>query len=216
MDNIISRLRNHYIPLLSLACIAEIVFSFILTPRDTITFAAQSTGYISITLLAFSFVIGPVTLLMKKKNPLSTYFRRDIGIVGGVLAVVHSATGLFVHLRGKPWLYFLVKTHDGYAVRLDSFGLGNYTGLFSALIIIILILTSNDLMFRKLNPSGWKNVQRSSYLMFILAIIHCFFYRHVKAHPGLIYSFYIPLLSVVFLFQITGVWLTLTRKQKKL
>jgi methionine sulfoxide reductase heme-binding subunit len=213
MDSTIQRFRNHYIPVLVLSGVTSIIFSFIFTTRDTITFITQITGYISLTILAFSFVIGPVNLLLKNKNPVSTYFRRDIGTIGGALAVVHSATGLFVHLRGKPWLYFSIKSDNGYAVRLDHFGLANYTGLISALIIIFLIITSNDFMIRILNVTKWKNIQRLSYLMFILALIHCYFYRVGKTNATPLYSFYMPMFSLVLVLQMIGIWLTLNRKK---
>lgn len=37
------------------------------------------------------------------------------------VVIVHSITGLFVHLRGTPWKYFFTKNEDGYLVRLDKF-----------------------------------------------------------------------------------------------
>src|SRR5450631_4205630 len=117
------RLKKHYIPLISLTIIAGLIFYIYRGKRDIITFIAQSTGYISLLILAILLIIGPINLLLKYKNPISTYLRRDIGILGGSLAVIHSITGLFVHLRGKMWLYFL---NDAKHVRLDNFGLANY------------------------------------------------------------------------------------------
>lgn len=205
------RLKKHYLPLLSLVLIAGVIFYFEWTNRDAITFITQATGYISIIILSISLIIGSVNLLLKHKNPISTYLRRDISIIGGALAVIHSITGLFVHLRGKTWLYFLNKTDHGYSIRLDNFGLANYTGLISALIIILLIIISNDYLLKKLNPTKWKNIQRLSYLMFILIIIHCYYYRIGKENLNLIFWFYIPLFTIVLTFQIIGVWLKLTR-----
>jgi sulfoxide reductase heme-binding subunit YedZ len=151
--------------------------------------------------------------LFKNINPVSTYLRRDISIIGGSLAIIHSIAGLFVHLRGTTWLYFLNKTEDGYHVRLDNFGLANYTGLISALIIILLLLTSNDYLLKKLNPTRWKNIQRSSYVMFILIIIHCYYYRIGREDPNLIYLFYLPLFAVILIFQMIGVWLKVTKNK---
>lgn len=205
------RLKKHYLPLLSLVLIAGVIFYFEWTNRDAITFITQVTGYISIIILSISLIIGSVNLLLKHKNPISTYLRRDISIIGGALAVIHSITGLFVHLRGKTWLYFLNKTDHGYSIRLDNFGLANYTGLISALIIILLIIISNDYLLKKLNPTKWKNIQRLTYLMFILIIIHCYYYRIGKENLNLIFWFYIPLFTIVLTFQIIGFWLKLTR-----
>ena len=215
MNETILRVKKHYLPLLSLVLIAGLIFYFKRANRDTITFITQATGYISIIILSISLIIGSVNLLLNHKNPISTYLRRDISIIGGALAVIHSITGLFVHLRGKTWLYFLNNTDHGYSIRLDNFGLANYTGLISALIIILLIIISNDYLFKKLNPTKWKNIQRLSYLMFILILIHCYYYRIGKENLNLIFWFYIPLFIVVLTFQIIGVWLKLTENKNK-
>jgi methionine sulfoxide reductase heme-binding subunit len=207
MNNIALRFKKHYLPLVSLVFIVGLIFYFNRANRNTITFITQASGYISLIILAFSLLIGPKNLLLKTKNPVSSYFRRDISIVGGTLAVLHSITGLFVHLRGKTWLYFLDKNENGYSIRHDNFGLANYTGLISALIIILLLLTSNDYLIKKLNPSNWKNLQRLSYLMFILILIHCYYYRIGKENLTIFYVLYIPLITVVLTFQIIGVWL---------
>lgn len=212
MDEIILRLKKHYFPLLTLVFFAVLFFYFNRGNRNIITFITQASGYISIIILSISLIIGSISLLFKKINPVSTYLRRDISIIGGTLAIIHSIAGLFVHLRGKTWLYFLNKTEDGYQVRLDNFGLANYTGLISAAIIILLLITSNDYILKKLKPTRWKNIQRSSYIMIILIIIHCYYYRIGREDPILIYSFYLPLLSIILVFQMIGVWLKVTKK----
>jgi sulfoxide reductase heme-binding subunit YedZ len=206
------RLKKHYLPLLVLVSITGLFFYVNRSNRNTITLITQASGYISLIILSVSLVIGPVNLLLQKSSPVSTYFRRDLAIIGGILAVVHSIAGLFVHLRGKTWLYFLNETEKGYIVRLDHFGLANYTGLLSALIVILLLITSNDYLLRRLNPARWKNIQRFSYLMFILIIIHCYFYRIGKSNLSLIYWFYLPIFIIVFIFQMAGVWLKIKAK----
>ena len=203
------RLKKHYIPLISLIIIAGLIFYIYRGKRDAITFITQTSGYISLLILTVSLIIGSLNLLLKYKNPISTYLRRDIGISGGILAVVHSITGLFVHLRGKMWLYFL---NDAKHVRIDNFGLANYTGLISALIIILLLITSNDYFLKKLNPQKWKNVQRLSYLMFILIAIHCYFYRIDKDNLNIFFWFYIPLFTTVLILQIFGVYQNLSSR----
>jgi len=236
MNETIARLKKHYLPLLSLVLIAWVIFYIGWANRDTITFITQATGYISIIILSISLIIGPVNIFLKIKNPISTYLRRDISIIGGILALIHSIAistylrrdisviggilalihsiaGLFVHLRGNNWQYFLNKTEFGYSIRTDNFGLANYTGLISALIIILLLITSNDYLLKKLNSTNWKNIQRLSYLMFILAIIHCFYYRIVKGNLNLIYSLYIPLFIIVLTFQMIGMRLKLTKQK---
>ncbi len=118
MDEIILRLKKHYFPLLTLVFFAVLFFYFNRGNRNIITFITQASGYISIIILSISLIIGSISLLFKNINPVSTYLRRDISIIGGSLAIIHSIAGLFVHLRGKTWLYFLNKTEDGYHLTL--------------------------------------------------------------------------------------------------
>lgn len=213
MNNITLRFKSHYLPFISLVLIAGLILYFKWPNRDIITYITDVTGYLSIVGIAISLIIGSVNLLLNYKNPISTYFRRDLGITAGTLAVIHSITGLFVHLRGKNWQYFFTKTEHGYSIRLDDFGLANYTGLISALIIILLLITSNDYLFRKLNSTNWKIIQRFSYAMFILAIIHSVYYRIVTNNTNLIYYLYLPLFIFVLLFQLIGLRLKLLEQR---
>ena len=211
MNNLKERFKIHYLPLLSIVLIASLIFHHSWPNRDTITFITGSTGYISLILITTSLLIGPFKMLFKRLNPISTYFRRDIGITGGVLAVIHSVAGLFVHLRGNNWQYFLTKSEAGYSIRLDDFGLANYTGLISGLIIVILLMTSNDFSFRKLNPVVWKNIQRLTYLAFIFAIIHSVYYKVVQTNLDLVWYLYLPLLIFVLIFQMVGIRMKLRK-----
>lgn len=206
------RLKKHYIPLALLILAAGYIFYLNRGRRDTIAFISHSTGLISLVLLSISLIIGPLNLLLKRKNPLSTYMRRDISITGGVLAIIHSVFGLFVHLRGKPWLYFVKKTGEGYSLRFDNFGIANDTGLISALIIIVLLITSNDYYFKKLKQGRWKNIQRFSYIMFLLTLVHCYFYNIGKSNKDSLYFFYIPLVAILLVSQFTGMWLHSSRR----
>ncbi len=157
-------------------------------------------------------MIGPINIILNRHNPTSSYFRRDISISAGILTIIHSGFGLFAHLRGNMWQYFLNKTEQGYAIRLDNFGIANYTGLLSTFFIIILLVTSNNYSIKKLKANIWKNIQRFAYLMFVLAIIHVIYYRIVLDGIVLIYYLYIPLLSIVIVFQISGIFLRLRGK----
>lgn len=210
MNIIKSRFSKHYFPLISVTILVGIILHNVWPKKDFITLITDVSGYIAIVLLSISLIIGAINVVMKRKNPVSSYFRRDIGISGGILAVIHSTTGLFVHMRGNMWQYFSVQTSTGYKIRLDDFGIANYTGLLSALLVVALIVTSNDYFILKLRATKWKNFQRLSYLMFILAIIHVVYYR--LNNPGLVYSFYLPMVACVLALQISGFTIRIKNK----
>jgi sulfoxide reductase heme-binding subunit YedZ len=207
-DSIQIRFRIHYIPML----VVSIIFCFIFyvfrsPPLTTIPFITYTSGYLSIFLIALSMLLGPVNLILKQKNPISSYIRRDIGIFGGILGVVHSVVGLFMHFTGKPWLYFVKEVEDGFSIRFGNFGLANYTGLLGFLILIFLLVISNDYFLVKYKAVKWKNLQRFTYLLFLLVIAHSVFYRLNAEKEDLILYLYLPLFLVILIFQFIGIWL---------
>lgn len=129
-------------------------------------------------LLAATLWIGPYNLLRGRRTPLSTDLRRDIGLWAGLIGLTHAVVGQCVHLRGRPWLYY-VYGKSGHIVpfRHDLFGWANYTGLFGSLILLALFATSNDLSLRALGTPQWKKLQRWNYGCFGLAAVHTLLYQ---------------------------------------
>jgi len=206
------RLRIYYMPMLAMSIIFCLVFYIFRKPAlSIIPFITITSGYLSILLLTVSLLLGPVNLILKRKNPVSTHIRRDIGIYGGILGVIHSLFGLFVHFTGRPWLYFVEETGKNFKIRGGYFGLANYIGLLGVLIIMLLLIISNDYFLERLKAAKWKKLQRLAYLVFILVIAHSIFYRLNANKEDLIIFFYIPLFLLVLLFQLIGIRLA-TRK----
>jgi sulfoxide reductase heme-binding subunit YedZ len=173
-----SRLWRHHLPLALLS--AAIVWLFYVTRPydDIITRLSFSTAWPALVLLTVTLAIGPWRVLTRKSSALSVDLRRDIGIWAGILGVLHAGVGQCVHLRGRPWLYYAYeKTQEHLVpVRHDIFGFSNFTGLFAALILLALLVTSNDASLRKLGLPGWKSLQRWNYVCFGLTVLHTFGY----------------------------------------
>ena len=64
--------------------------------------------------------------------------------------------------------------------RHDLFGLANYTGVLSALLIIAPLATSNDLSFRAFGSRKWKELQRLNYAAFALVAVHSIAYLEIE------------------------------------
>jgi len=90
---------------------------------------------------------------------------------------------------------------------LNSFGLGNWTGLLAIVIVAGLLTISSDLALRTLKAPTWKWLQRLNYATFALVVLHAFFYgallRVTSPFTGLL------LLSVIAVSvgQALGIWL---------
>ncbi|HQS22879.1 MAG: hypothetical protein B7Y11_01605 [Sphingobacteriia bacterium 24-36-13] len=141
----------------------------------------MSTAYVSLLLLGLTLVTGPVNLLLRRRNPVSTDLRRDIGIWGGIIGLAHVAIGWQVHM-GNMLLYFFKedKIAKELILRSDLFGFANYTGLIGAIILVMLLALSNDLTLRKFKAPRWKYWQRWNYVFYLLVIIHAIAYQVIE------------------------------------
>jgi sulfoxide reductase heme-binding subunit YedZ len=172
----LNRLWRHHLPLglANAAC----AWALYVTRdySDVLTRLSFATAYPALALLAVTLIIGPWRTLSGRPNTLSIDLRRDIGIWAGILGLVHAGLGQFVHLRGRPWLYYIYEKWNVMPVRYDMFGFSNYTGLIAALLLLALLATSNDASLRKLGLRDWKGLQRWNYACFGLTALHTFGY----------------------------------------
>ncbi len=177
------RLWRHHLPLLLLS-FASVAALYSTRPYpDVLSRASFATAYAALALLAATLLLGPWNLLRKQTNPISSDLRRDVGIWAGILGIVHTGVGQCVHLRGKPWLYYVYgpqEHHHTFPMRHDLFGLANYTGAIGVLILAALLATSNDYSLRKLHTRPWKKLQRWNYAAFGLVAVHTFAYHGVE------------------------------------
>ncbi len=165
---------RHHLPLFLVSFLLTAALYLTRPYRDVISRSSFATAYPALLLLAATLATGPWNVLRKRRNPVSSDLRRDLGIWAGILALAHSATGQMVHLRGRPWLYYVYEHPARHTLpfRHDLFGVSNDTGLASALVVIALLATSNDYSLRRLGTPQWKRLQRWNYAAFALAAIH--------------------------------------------
>lgn len=176
---LVHRLWAHHLPLASVSALAVWLLYVTRPYRDTITRLSFATAYPALLLLALTLAIGPWNILRGQRMPVSSDWRRDAGIWAGILSLVHTAVGQNVHLRGRPWLYYVYakREHHSFPVRHDWFGLANYTGAIGALLVLMLLATSSDYALRALGTPGWKQLQRWNYAAFALVGVHTLAYQ---------------------------------------
>jgi sulfoxide reductase heme-binding subunit YedZ len=176
-----SRLLRHHLPLFLLSAASAAALYFTRPYPDVLTRLSFSTAYPAIVLLGFTLLTGPWNILRSRVNPVSSDLRRDTGIWAGVLGIVHTAIGQCVHLRGRPWLYYVYGPQEHHhGLRHDVFGFANYTGALSVLLLALLLATSNDWSLRRLGTPGWKTLQRWNYAVFALAAAHAIGYLVIE------------------------------------
>lgn len=181
------RLIQHHLPLLAI-CAGAVACIYATRPyKDVWMKASFATAYPALILLVATLAIGPLNVLLRRRNPVSVDLRRDVGIWAGILAVAHTAIGQNVHLRGRPWLYYVYQHWSRHAlpVRHDVFGMSNYSGALCTLLVTLLLATSNDYSLRKLGAVEWKKLQRWNYAAFALLAIHALGYEEGIEHQKL-------------------------------
>jgi sulfoxide reductase heme-binding subunit YedZ len=52
----------------------------LLASRSFVQRFTVATGYLATGLLALTLLIGPANLLLRRRNPVSSYLRRDVGM----------------------------------------------------------------------------------------------------------------------------------------
>lgn len=176
---------------------------FIVESKQAMFRWSMATAYAGLTLIGLSLIIGPMNVLRGRPSPLHTSLRRDIGIWGGILGLVHTVVGLQVHMGGRFWLYFVFPIEENLPVpmvRYDFFGLANYTGLGVSLVLALLLCLSSNAALTKLGSHRWKSLQRWNYAGFALLIVHGAVYQLVeKRTVGYVLVFATAVLLVVAL-----------------
>jgi methionine sulfoxide reductase heme-binding subunit len=176
------RLLTHHLPLLAASALSVSALYFTRPYRDVLSRASFATAYPALLLLALTLLLGPWKLLRNQRQPVSDDLRRDIGIWAGILGILHAIVGQCVHLRGRPWLYYVYERRSKHVfpLRHDLFGAANHTGAIATLLLIALLATSSDYALRAMGTPGWKKLQRWNYAIFGLTVIHAFGYQSIE------------------------------------
>src|SRR4051812_15802724 len=126
--------------------------------KDLLTHWSFGTAYTAIALLTLTLAIGPINVLRGSRQPVSSDFRRDVGLWACYWSLSHTIVGLQVHLRGRMSEYFFYPGDKWLPsrVRLDMFGLANEAGLIAGIIVLMLAAISNDWSLRRLGAGAME------------------------------------------------------------
>ena len=178
---------------------------------------AVSTGYVSLILLVVTLSIGTLNLTLKRKNPVNINFRRDVGIWCGVTGTFHGLISFTLYNSGNLIAYFLTKSANGsYSLDFNLSNFSNITGVLAGLIMLMLLLTSNNMSMRYLKGKSWKFLQRFNYPLFILVVVHTIGYLVLNMRE----SFFTFLLTALVIFtimaQLIGIIITIQRENNQI
>ena len=144
----------------------------------------RAVGDMSFVLIALSMMIGPLSRLSKIARSAIPW-RRELGIHGVMLAVTHTIIILVGWVEWDLIRLFGYVIHPQtklYVMLLHGFGLSNIIGIIALVYGIVLALSSSDWVQKVLGGSVWKFLQQSSYVLWMLIIVHTayFLYLHFQ------------------------------------
>ena len=207
------RLLRHHVPIAILSALLIVaIFALIPSPNDKFRLS-MATAYTGLLLLGATLLTGPLNVLLKRANPVSTDLRRDIGVWSAIVIAVYVVVGVQIHM-GNALLYFFTQEYAGAPLiwRTDIFGLANDTGLVASLVILMLLALSNDLSLRLLGKGKWKNLQRLSYLGFWLVIAHGVIYQSIENRRFPFTVAFAAATGIVVVTQIAGLLLRMRQR----
>jgi sulfoxide reductase heme-binding subunit YedZ len=172
-----------------------------------------ATGYVATGLLALTLLVGPANLFLRRRNPVSSYVRRDLGTWTAILSVIHVIVGFQV--RGGGTFGFLDFFFSDGQPLTDSFGLGNWTGLAALVVVVGLLVISTDRSMRELQAERWKNLQRLNYTLFVLVVLHAVFYGALRRPESPFTLLLISIVIAVLVGQAVGIWLYRRRRSAR-
>jgi sulfoxide reductase heme-binding subunit YedZ len=129
------------------------------------------TGYVGLWLILATLVIGPLKLLKVRKNPVNLNSRRDIGIWAGITSLAHVVFSIALQFSWGGSLMGFFFYQDG-TPKFNLFGVSNGFGLVGALVVLFLLILSNNYFLKRLKGKNWKKLQRFNYLLFVVALVH--------------------------------------------
>lgn len=192
--------------MLTVACALLYAYHQAVPEKSLMQSLSIGTAYMSMLYFAAALSIGPLNLIRSRRNPVSSFLRRDLGIWAGLLALAHTFFGLQAHLEGQFIYYFIYPPNESHLipVRYDPFGLTNYLGLVCALIMLGLLFLSNNRALRMLGASSWKKWQRLTYFLALAMPLHGLVYQLLEKRIGLYTVVLLAITLTIFAFQFAG------------
>ena len=174
----------------------------------------RAVGDVSLVLVAIAMALGPVSRLWRSAARFLPY-RRELGIYAVLLALVH-ATIILIGWDNLDLMRLIgFEFHPGlqqYVMVQQGFALANLVGVLALLYGAILAITSNDRSLRWLGSTVWKFVQRGTYVLWWLSVVHTGYflflhfldYHRQTPEPNWFQWPFVGLVGIVLILQIAA------------
>ena len=178
-------------------------------------------AYASLALLGLALAIGPLARLSARTFGGLVELRREVGVVGGLLALAHVVLSVRIHVNWRwPLLFFNVTDGRIVEVNYRVDGIANWLGLATVLLLLPILLSSNDLAEHYLGAPGWKWLQSHTYTLFVLAAFHTSIFLQAaakaRARPGDFWAIFWLTVGGTLLLQSLAFAVTIARRRARI
>ena len=98
---------NNYFALTATTATLLFLFHVLVPGVDQKYLWSMTTGYTSLILVGVTLIIGPLNIILKRTNPVSSDLRRDVGICSALIGLAHVVIGIQVHMRNILFYFYL-------------------------------------------------------------------------------------------------------------
>jgi len=183
----------------------------------------RAVGDMSLVMIACSMAIGPLSRLVPRMRAAIPW-RREFGIYGVILAIIHTAIILVGWVDWDLARIFGYQLHPSgvYVMLLHGFGLANVIGIIALFYGLVLALSSSNWSQRVLSGPVWKFLQQSSYVLWMLIVVHTayFLYLHFQDFhrsipaPNWAQWPFAGLVTFIIVLQLAAFWKTWRAKKR--
>lgn len=141
----------------------------------------RAFGDAALLLIALSIGLGPLTRFLRGAVSILP-FRREMGIHGCLLVIVHTAIILVGWVEWDLMRLFGFEWHPDltvYVMLQHGFGLANAIGIAALVLAALLAATSSDFAMRRLGVSGWKFLQMGVLPLWWLTVAHVAYFLFI-------------------------------------
>ena len=216
---------KRHLLVITFAVVATIIFLFSRAEWSTMHRWNRAVGDVSLIFVATAMMLGPLSRLWRKASGILLY-RREFGIYAVLLALIHAIIILIGWVDFDLMRLVGFEFHPGlqrYVMVQHGFGLANLIGVLALIYGTILAITSNDRSLRVLGLYVWKFVQRGTYVLWWLSVVHVgyflfmhFLHYHVQpSDPNWFKWPFVGLVGIVIFLQIIASWTTWLKSQNR-
>lgn len=211
-----ARARRHFtLFLLVIGGVSIVVFA--VPAENTIDRVSILTAWQFMWLLAVVLLIGPLRLLRTGRVRANMYLRRDLGIWAGITGLMHLFAG-----TGESMTPAYVVEYVNYAggeggerLREQLFTWSTIVGLVIGVLVLLLVMLSNDAAIRRLGVRWWKGLHRTSYAVFALTAGHAFAFQVLESRESWLMVTTGALVCVVVAIQFAGIIVQRRRRRRR-